>query len=356
MSGTPKQIKRDFPVAGGSSVSTNYGYQNFIEHNHTVDDIQRLRFALFPVLRDQVIFATTGPGLSVDASAQDVETDNAVKIRHNGADYDLAAAAAIDISALIGQASTVSTSKAGALWIFGNVDGSTMDVEPDKATQAYDSAVEALAQYSIATLTLPPSNSDVPVGVVQVTEGGSGAFTWGTDSITNETETYYSFNGAPTIISELASFAIGTTETAVTYGACKFRLGTGTVVTATGKANVTIGTSTIADGYTGAFILYALADDTEVVVRVGTSGSAVDYASYEAAQRGAWSKCYNPLMPELGILYVTNNSGATFTAGTTALTAKGITATFEIIPAPATVLYAAAGLTAGKLFTDRSIA
>jgi len=321
MSGTARKVK----ILDRGSFGAEYHVRNSL--NAAVADNEKLRKAIAHTMRDQVVFAATGPGLSVDANAEDVETDNAVIIQSDGNRYALAAASAIDISALIGAASTVSTSKAGVLWVFGSRDGSTMDVEVPERTQAYDSAVIALSHYAAAgeAVTLPPSAGLVPVGCVQVTEGGSGAFTWGTDSITAETETYYSFNGAPCVLSPLASFAKDTGAATFTYGAATFRLGTATIVSATGKTGVTLSGSNIAVASVGAWILYALADDTEFALQTGVS-----YTSLDAARSAVASLAPNPLMPELGVIYVENRSTAAFVPGTTNLDAAGITATFDI--------------------------
>lgn len=263
-----------------------------------------------------------GVGMAVDANPEDVQFNNAIHYQILGQWYFKDFDAAVDISAeCAGAGDTVTTSKAGALWMFIAADGS-VDGETDKAAQDYASAVLALAQYSIATNTLPVA-SHVPVGVIQVTEGGSGAFTWGTDSITAETETYYSFEGLPGIESELASFALDAAAATFTYGAVTLMLGTGTRVVATGKANVVLNdATTTAIGKTAAYLLYVLADDTEACVLVGSA-----YASVQAAKDAVRDLAPNPLMPVVGAIYVTAEKIA-FVAATTNLDAVGITTEF----------------------------
>ena len=263
-----------------------------------------------------------GVGMAVDASAQDVQFNNAIHYKIAGQTYYKDVDAAVDISAeCVGAGDTVATSKAGALWMMVTTDG-TVDGETDKAAQDYASAVLALAQYSIATNTLPVADH-VPVGVIQVTEGGSGAFTWGTDSITAETETYYSFEGLPGIESAMASFALDAAAATITYGAVTFMLGTGVRVVATGKANVVFDDTTqVAVGKTGAYLLYALADDTEALVEVGAA-----YADLQTAKDAVRDLAPNPLMPLLGAIYVTARLNA-FTPATTLLDLNGIDTEF----------------------------
>lgn len=297
------------------------------KHSVLLNDISDLiNQVLATKFTDQVLRSSAvgraGVGLAVDdGGAQDVQFDNAIHYQIDGIEYYKALDAAVDISAeCAGAGDTVAQGTSGALWLFvdraGAVDGETAD-----GTDDYASAVIALAQYSRSS-QLPIANK-VCVGVVQVTEGGSGAFTWGTDSITGETETYYSFHGLPGIESAIASLAAHTTATQITYGAGAIVLGTGVRVTLTGKAGVAFaGTDTVARGAVGAFLLYALADDTECLV---TKGAA--YASLTAAQEAVRDMAPNPLMPLLGVVYVEARKAA-FVAGTSALDSAAYRVTY----------------------------
>ena len=276
------------------------------------------------------VLTLTGAGLSVDANAPDVETDNAIHIRVNGYDVAFAAQGAIDLSALsiatVPSASTISTSKVGAAWVFAHPDG-TADVQTDITTATHTSAIMALSQYaapSVATRLLPPTSLHVPLGVVTVTEGGSGAFTWGTGSITDETEVYYDLVCIPGVLDDIATFAKDDGLATFNYGAGKIVLGSGVYVALTGEASgVTISGTAVANNGVGAWLVYALADDNVYAFQLGYG-----YASLAAAQTAVRDHTRNPLMPVIGVIYVVNNSGSNFTPGTTAFDAGGISATF----------------------------
>ena len=264
-----------------------------------------------------------GVGMAVDGgSALDVQFDNAIYYQILGQTYFKDVDAAVDISTeCAGTGDTVSAGLHGAMWMFVAADGS-VDGENDKAAADYASAVLALAQYSIATNTLPVADH-VPVGVIQVLESAGGGFTWGDDSITAETPTYYSFEGLPGIESAIASFALDAAAATVTYGAAVIVLGTGTRVTLTGKAALAFtGTTVVAVGKTGAYLLYALADDTEVLVTATSTANDL-----QAAKDVVRDLAPNPLMPLLGVIYVTARLNA-FTPGTTNLDLNGVDTEF----------------------------
>jgi len=279
-----------------------------------------------------------GAGLSSDATAQDIETDNDILIRVGGSHFKFATVGALDLSVsgsicTVPGAATVSTSKSGAMWVFAHPDGS-LDAQTDISTAAWTSAIQSLAQYaapSTSTRLLPLTALHVPIGVVQVTEGGSGAYTWGTDSIAGETETFYDFITRPVVLSPMASFAADAAAATFTYGAAKAILGSGVYVAATGKANVTLPTlpaGTIGNGGVAAYLFYVLADDSEFAFQLGAS-----YTSLSAARTAVRNHTRNPLLAWLGSIYIQNNRGSDFTPGTTNLDAAGITTTFDINPA-----------------------
>lgn len=276
-------------------------------------------------LADCVMPTVTKGGLSVDSNAADIETDNSILIRHKGHVYTVAAASAIDVSATAAGGATIATGTHGVMWVFANPAGG-FDCEVDTDAQAYTSAIAAWAAWLNSDNTLPPGTDDVPVGAVYINEGGSGAYTWGTDSITTESGTYHDFSGLPGVEVALASFALDTGAATFTYGAGKVRLGTGAQVAATGKANVTIGGSSILAGATGAYLLYILADDVELAQQIGAA-----YTSRTEALAAIQAHRPNPMLPIAGVITIENNSAATFVPGTTALDAAGITATFTVV-------------------------
>ena len=279
---------------------------------------------------DQVLrSATAGAGVNLDVDdgdAADIETNNAVTIQHRGAEYQIAASAALDISAAgTGAGDTVATSKAGSFWVAVDT-GAQLDVESVAAAATYDTAIESLAAFSVSANTIPVAADEVLVGVFTVVEGGSGAWTLGTDSITGETETYYSLWGRPRVDVAAASFALDASAATFTYGAATLRLGTGVVVSATGKANVVIAGSNVADGAVGAWLFYVLADDSEHAVQLDAT-----YTTLALAQVGVRDHNPNPLLPLVGVIYVVNDSGSAFVPGTTNLDATGVTATLEVV-------------------------
>lgn len=294
-----------------------------IHHNKLVGDVDALAQATWRFRRPQVV-GNISPALAVDANANDIQMGAAISIYVKGHEFPVAIVDPIDTSTLSINTKAISTSKSGAGWVFAKYDG-TVDMQQAEDTAAHNSAIIALAQYAKPTNTLPPTSGHAPIGVVQVTEGGSGAFTWGPDSITAETKTYYSFRGLPGVITAIASFAVDAGAATFTYGAGVIRLGTATVVSLTGKANVTIAGSVVATGAVGAWLVYALADDVEYALQLGAT-----YANLAAAQAAVRDHTMNPLLAVIGVLYVENNSGADFTPGTTNLDARGVTTTCTI--------------------------
>lgn len=317
------------------------------QHTAVIADLENIRAALLllGVTRGHVLPNQTAAGLSVDANAQDVETDNTVFVKFDsGMVYSVAATAAIDISALTAAGDTVAINKYGALWVFVNAAG-TVDVETSVATETSTSAIAALASYATSTNTLPPLATQVPIGVVYFLADG-GAHTWGTTSITSQTETYVDFLGLPGVESAAASLALDAAAATFTYGATVVRLGSGVRIAATGKANATITGSVVAHGDVGAWLLYILADDVEYAQQLGE-----DYATLAAAQEAVRDHNPNPYLAHYGTLYVENESGLDFTPGTTNLDATGITATFVTIGTPASTLDAVGDLTAALITT-----
>lgn len=260
--------------------------------------------------------------LAIDANAENIQTGTAVIVRSDGRLYVVAADSEIDISAETAGGDVISDDSFGVLWVYGERGGDT-DVETPVTPQVATSLVQALAQ----NMPSPPSAGAVPIGAVGVevdTLGGD--FTIGTTELDDAavTDTYYSLFDLPGVLSALASFALVADAATFSYGAATVRLGTGTVVTLTGEAAHALGAGTVANGLVGAWRLFALADD---VVHATQLGGA--YTSLEAAKDACRQARRNPLLPELGRIFIENESGAVFTAGTTKLDASGITATFQ---------------------------
>jgi hypothetical protein len=280
---------------------------------------------------DQVVASSTagtitGVTLDVDdGSAVDLETNVAVVIQHKGIRYAIPAEAAIDTAGNTCNGDIVTTSTTGAFWLFAS-SADAWDVEQavTAGTQAFASAIAAIATYSLATNTVPPGTDDVAVGLVTVTEGGSGDFTWGTDSITDETEVYYSLEGLPAV-ETAGTIALDAGAATYTYAACVLRLGTGVRISASGKANATLQAQEVAPSTCMAFGVYILADDVEIAVPLFVDGAHATVASATAAVRDLTP---NPLMPMVHVIYVLNGSASEWTAGTDFLDAASITTTF----------------------------
>ncbi len=266
----------------------------------------------------------TGVDMVIHGSSEDVKFDNAIFFQILGQKYYKAVDSAIDISGeFVGTGDTISANGDGTMWVFVNTAG-TVDGDTANGTAENEaSPIATLAQYSLGSNTLPPGSDDVCVGAIQVTETSADGFTWGNDSISTEGETFYSFENLPGIESAMASFALDAAAATITYGACDLVLGTGVRVVATGKANVAFnGTTQVAIGKTGAYLLYVLADDTEILVTVGSA-----YDDLQAAKDAVRDLAPNPLMPLVGVVYVTARLNA-FTPGTTNLDLNGIGTTF----------------------------
>jgi len=275
--------------------------------------------------RTQVVPNGVVAGLAVDANAEDIQMTNDVTLQVVGSPHVTPSKVdPIVIDDLLSAAATIDTNDHGIMWVFQNPSG-TADVETDKATAAHDSAIIAWAQYSKPSRTLPPEFGMVPIGAVHVNEGGSGAFTWGTGSITAETEAYHDFAGLPEVlIREDGTLALETSAPTFKYGAVTIRTGVGTRVAASGKVNVTISGSNVAAGAVGAWLIYVLADDVEYALPLGNA-----YPTLADAQAAVANHVKNPMLALIGAIYVVNGTVSNFIPGTTDLDAADIATTFE---------------------------
>lgn len=308
-------------IAGSSNLDTTK------QHNKVITDLATLQGGM----RHNRVVGNIAAGLTVHGSqANDLQTTTAISIWYAGLEYPVAAQTLIDSSTTTINLKTIATSKAGAGWVFAKYDGTIDMSQSEDASSLQTSAIGGLARYSVGTNVLPPSAGFVPIGVASVVEGGSGVFTWGSDSITAETEVYYSFRGQAGVVTAAASFAATGGATATfAYGAGVARLGTGVVVAYTGKTGVAfdaLNKTTVPQGKTGAWLFYVLADDVEIAMQLGGAG----YDTLDLARAAVAAHVQNPLLPWIGAIYVHNNSGADFVPATTNLNVSGIAATFDI--------------------------
>lgn len=326
-------------MAGAARKATKtQGYKSEVralreEFNKLLADVERMR-AYLRRPEDHVanveFVATAGAGLAAHGTnVYNILTARAVVCSYRGNLFTQVADAEAAVATILGTGKTIAASKFGALWVYGTRTANLgLKVPADAQSEATD--IAALAQAMPA-----PAAGQVPIGAA-VVEADASEWEWGhatngrlgTDSTS---VAYYSLIDTPHILSAMASFALDTDAATFTYGAASAILGDGTALTISGKANVAFpaGEQTaIASNKVGAFVLYALADDDEIPVQIGAA-----YASLQAAKTAVDDLIPNPLLVELGRIYIENWSGTAFTPGTTKLDATGITVTFETMPA-----------------------
>lgn len=356
MAGINQSVKRawSFLTRSSQAIAGDPLRGFYDQINNLVTDVETLR-AMIANRQDGVanveFVATAAAALAVDANAQDIQTGRDVVCRTGDEYFTAVADAAADVSVLLGTGNTIAASKSGALWVFGRSGNTDLVLAVPSAAEAEETDLAALAQ----EVPAPPVVGDVPIGVVMATVDAT-LWEWGSDSTgvlgTDSTvETYYDLINRPKITSAMASFALDAAAATFTYGAATALLGDGTTLTITGKANVAFVTgelTVIADKKFGAFVLFALADDDELALQIGAA-----YDTLHEAQTAVDDLRPNPLLVELGRIYIENDSGADFTPATTNLDATGITVTFETAAVVPTVL-AKTDLVAQTLVTPES--
>ena len=356
MAGITRVVKRAWSILSGQTAGTSVEdpFRVFYEElNKITVDLETIRAYLAnpqASVANVEFVASAGCDLAENGNAQDLQTGTAVVCQYAGRYFTAVADAAADVSAILGTGNTIASDKFGVIWTFGNKTAS-VGFAVASAAETNGTDIAALAQ----PMPDAPNEGDVPIACLMI-EADTSEWEWGhasngrlqTDS---DTETFYNFLNAPYVTSVMASFALDTGLATFTYGAAVGVLGTGTALTITGKANVAFPTgeqTAIANGKTGAFILYALADDDEIPVQIGAA-----YATLNAAQAAVDDLNPNPLLVELGRIYIQNASGSDWTPGTSLLDATGITATFEIMPIKPQLL-GATDLTASLMTTNES--
>ena len=318
------------------------------EFNRMVLDLERMRaFTQGPL--DSVVnaefVASAGCGLAKHANPEDLLTATVVVVSYQGALISVAADAAAVVATILGTGKTIGVDQFGVIWVFGNKTANiALAVPADAQTELTD--IAALAQ----NMPDVPTEGDVPIAVLMI-EADSSAWEWGhidngEIDLDSDTATFFNLLNRPYLTSALASFALDAGAATFTYGAAVGVLGTGVALTITGKVNVAFPAgqvTAIVSGKTGAFILYALADDDEIPVQIGAA-----FDTIAAAKLAVDDLNPNPLLVELGRIYIENESGADFVPGTTDLDVTGITVTFESAAVRASQL-AATDLTAATV-------
>ncbi|KKL88350.1 hypothetical protein LCGC14_1925580 [marine sediment metagenome] len=309
------------------------------EFNKLIADLERMRAYVADRELDSVVnvefVASAGCGLAAHATPEDLQTTTVVVASYKGEHFSVAADVAAVVATILGTGNTIGVSQFGCIWVFGNKTANIALAVPSAAeTELTD--IAALAQL----MPTVPTEGDVPIACLMI-EADASEWEWGhasngriaTDSAT---ATFYDLLNRPYITSAMASFALDTGAATFTYGAAVAVLGDGTALAITGKATVAFPAgevTAIVSNKVGAFILYALANDDEIPVQIGAA-----YATIQAARLAVDNLNPNPLLVELGRIYIENGSGADFTPGTTLLDATGVTVTFETAPVRAGLL------------------
>ena len=356
MAGPTRNVKRQWSIQ--PNLSDNAPEDAFLvmfeEHNKVIADLAAILAFLNKPL-DSVVnvefVATASCDLAVDdGDDADLETNRDVVASYRGQLFTVLTDAAIDVSAILGTGKTIGSDQFGVIWVFGNKTADVALAVP-AAAQTELTDIAALAQ----NMPNVPTEGDVPIACLMI-EADTSVWEWGhtTDGEIgpdSDTETYYNLLNLPYITSAMASFALDAAASTFTYGAAVAVLGTGVALTITGKANVAFPAgerTVIVTGKTGAYILYALADDDEIPVQIGAA-----FADITVARAAVDALNTNPLLIELGRIYITNDSGTNFTPATTNLDTTGITVVFETA-AVASRFLSAVTLTAATIATVES--
>jgi hypothetical protein len=314
------------------------------EHNRVVTDLETLRVALadtndqlrllcgLNVLRKNCIMTATATagthaGLDIDdVNPENVETNGIVYVRYNGCVVQIPADDELDTSLTCTGSSTIGQSKKGALWIFADAESSavcTCEASHPGAASAETTAVGALRWLDANHYQRNPG--EIPIAVVTVTEGGSGPFTWGAHSISDETEAFIDLECNPGVVNDIAGLIVTAgASTTWAHGAGGIVLGDGTYVAMTAQTAQPVASNkaAIATGKSGALLFYCLSDGGSEALQISTAD-----ATHAAALATACAQVGNPYLACIGYLIVDNASGANFTPGTTAWNTTGVTTT-----------------------------
>ncbi len=271
-----------------------------------------------------------GVGLAIHGgSLEDMLTANIITISVNGAEIPIAVDTQVNISDLTAFGDTIAQNKHGTLAVFAKSDG-TFDVESIKEVADYTTLLDSLASYchsAVITAYLVAQEA-VCVGFVHVQEDNSAAFAWGTDSLGGETaNNYYDSGVKPSIITEIGSFAEVVSASTFSYGVGVVVLGDGTRIALTGESAIVSEVGTlISDGAVGAWVVYALANDTVIAKQLGAA-----YGNVATANAAVRDMLPHPYLPIIGWFTVDNGSGIDWTMGTENFDDSGVDAVFTIV-------------------------
>jgi len=296
------------------------------EFNHLVDDFNAEHVC-------NRIVPGFPAGLDIDdGNAENVETNAITYVYYNGVVVAIAVDAELDTSVGVTASSDVDTNDKGALWIYADAEAPTVctcEASHPGATSGETTAVGALRWLDADHYQR--NAGEVPIAVVTLTEGGSGAFTWGADSISAETEAFVDFVGSPGVVTEVADIIVtaGASSTTWAHGAGAVVLGDGSFVALTAQTALPVNNATaIANGAFGAFMLYVLSDGGAEALQIDA-----DATTHDAALLECETEVGNPYLACIGYLIVENRSGSSFTPGTSDFNGSGITTTVYTLPA-----------------------
>ncbi len=316
-----------------------------------VNDVELLRAFNAKRFQDGVVnvefAAAGGVVIAKDANPEDIQTTVVIPINHGGTIVDHIPDAVAVVATQLGTGKTIGSDSFGYMWVYNRAGHADLQMTVPATVQAELTDIAALAQ----AIPAPPAVGDVPIGVIMI-EADTSIWEWGHATngeidLDSDTATIYDFLGVPRVYVAMASFALDAAAATFTYGAANAYLGDGTQLVITGKANVAFPAgevTAISNGDTGAFVLFCLADDDEIPLQIGAA-----YGGVVAAKTAVQDLRPNPLLVKLGEIYITNNSGADFTPGTTNLDATGITVEFVTEPAAVEQYPRATDLTASAL-------
>ena len=325
MAGTTRAVKRQWSTAGGQRTESLAPGNVYEDATKVAFENQNRIVADLAVIREPNEILPGFPcGLQIDGTPADVETQTLTYVRYFGQVVSIAIDAALVVATGVTASSDVDTNDKGALWIYADAEASTVctcEASHPGATSGETTAVGALRW-------LPDDHyqrnaGEIPIAVVTLTEGGSAAFTWGADSISDETEGFVDFVGKPGVVNDVASIIVtaGASSTTWAHGAGGVVLGSGVYVALTAQTGLAVASnaSAITTGNSGALLLYVLSDGGAEALQL-TSASA----SHGVALAAARVDNKNPYLACIGYLIVDNDSGSDFTPGTTSFDTAGV--------------------------------
>ncbi len=151
-----------------------------------------------PTARDRNLlgtFCASTAGFSIDANANDVETDNAIDYFIDGIGYTLAAQGAIDISGLTGIPTTPLATGYTGVYVFYVDSAGTISIEAGNHILTTD----ITAGTATAHWPTPSSSTICPFGALKIVNTSGSDYVLGTTTLSTAgiTETFYNLCRVP---------------------------------------------------------------------------------------------------------------------------------------------------------------